>query len=59
MAQCRECHKSVGCSCNLKNGLCINCLTIQQNKQILKESEPTPIKNEDTSKILIDVINKS
>lgn len=25
MATCKKCGVTVGCSCNLKNGLCANC----------------------------------
>lgn len=41
MAQCRGCGKAFGCSCQLSNGLCINCLT--QIKP--KESTPAPVYN--------------
>ncbi len=26
MATCSKCHRQIGCSCNLKNGVCGSCL---------------------------------
>ncbi len=40
MAQCRSCKKSVGCGCNLKNGVCGTCL----NETPVKIPAPTGIR---------------
>ena len=33
MATCAGCGASVGCGCNLSNGLCATCLSKQQSKK--------------------------
>lgn len=31
MAQCTRCNKEVGCKCNLRSGLCVDCRKIVEN----------------------------
>lgn len=38
MAQCRKCKASVGCGCNLKDGLCTYCY--EENKKFLIVNPP-------------------
>lgn len=45
MAQCKECKKSVGCGCQLVNGLCINCV----NKKAQSKSQQPSIKITNTT----------
>jgi len=42
MPKCKSCGKSVGCGCQLTNGLCINCISQGKNNQ-LTEKQPVPI----------------
>lgn len=39
MAQCNKCKASVGCGCNLKDGLCTYCY--EENKKSLIVNPPT------------------
>lgn len=32
MANCKSCGKSVGCGCQLTNGLCIDCINKKNNQ---------------------------
>lgn len=36
MAQCKKCKKEVGCSCKLKDGLCIKCRNTKQPVESIK-----------------------
>lgn len=43
MAKCSKCNASVGCSCNLKNGLCSNCRHKEESEQNKVKLLNTPL----------------
>ena len=57
MAQCRGCGKSFGCSCQLTNGLCINCLTQIKQKtdtKVITKSVQVVLKHYENNSVLLE-----
>ena len=43
MAQCNSCGKKVGCSCSLKEGLCLDCRQAMQKRDLELQQQTTKV----------------